>query len=176
MFFSIVKISFKRGLNKMGAARWAALICQHGLCGLWTTSTAPAVCWHEPAVGRSTHQGCFPSSPAESLFQKNEEAFNKPTNKTTARKKEKALWWPWQPCSGTHTRKQPGPTWILEDKQSNNTGYTTPVTTFSLNTAVLCCPHELFCFAVSGELCSLWKMTHMFNLSNTWAQEKEALH
>lgn len=87
MFFSIVKISFQHGLNKMGAAWWEALICQHGLCGLWTTSTAPAVCWHEPAVGRSTHYGCFPSSPAESLFGKNEEAFTKPTNKTTASEK-----------------------------------------------------------------------------------------
>lgn len=25
---------------------------------------------HEPAMGRSTHHGYFPSSPAESLFQK----------------------------------------------------------------------------------------------------------
>lgn len=51
------------------------------------------VWWHEPAVGRSTHHGCFPFAPAESLFQRNEGAFTETTNKTTASKNER-------PCDG----------------------------------------------------------------------------
>lgn len=157
--FNVIKKKKSVQLNE------AALICQHCLCRLWKTSTTLCVLASACCGKVKTPQFVSSPLPLSHCFRKkkkDEEAFTKPTNKTkrlVEKKKHRDA--PVSPAQA-HINTNTG------DKQRNHTSDTNINDNIFRqhvdNTAVACCPRELFCLAVSGELCSLWKMHHMFSL------------
>lgn len=147
----------------------AALICQHCLCRLWKTSTT--LCVLASACCGKVKTPRFVSSPLplSHCFRK-----KKPKKKTkrpspSQPTKQNACW---KRKKQRDAPVSPAPAHIntnTEDKQRNHTSDTNINDNIfrqhADNTAEACCPRELFCCAVSGDLCSPWKTNHMFSLS-----------
>lgn len=109
-----------------------------------------SACWHVPAVGRSAHHGCFPSSPAESPFQKKKPSPSQINKNNRQLQRKGALVVPASP--GTYKHKHLGTNINLW----GNTSDTAPVTTFSDNmqhsSVVLSSWVVLFCSQRGGVL------------------------
>ena len=132
-----------------------------------------AVCWHKPAVGRSTHHRVSPPLLLNYCFRKMQRPSpSQPTKQPPARKKGILTVLPAVPWHiQTQTCRTNLNPWGSTKERHQCIHTNKRIFKWHVyNTAVSCCPHELFCLVVSAELlCSLWMMNHMFSLSITAA-------